>query len=78
MSVKAGEETEILRMTLAAMPTEWVIQLHQAAIDADADLILNLVATIPESDTSSAEVITDWINNFRFDKFTNLTEEIIP
>jgi PAS domain S-box-containing protein len=78
LSVKAGEETEFLRMTLAAMPAEWVIQLHQAAIDADADLILSLVATIPEFDASSAEVITDWINNFRFDKVTNLTEEIIP
>jgi CheY-like chemotaxis protein len=78
LSVKAGEETEFLRTTLAAMPAEWVIQLHQAAIDADADLILSLVATIPDFDASSAEVITDWINNFRFDKVTNLTEEIIP
>ncbi len=59
------------------MPTEWVIQLHQGAIDADADLILSLVTTIPESNTSSAETIADWINNFRFDKITNLTEKII-
>jgi CheY-like chemotaxis protein len=64
LSVKAGEETEFLRMTLAAMPAEWVIQLHQAAIDADADLILSLVATIPDFDASSAEVLADWINNF--------------
>jgi len=78
LSVKTGEETECLRMTLAAMPAEWVIQLHQAAIDADADLILSLVATIPEFDTFSADVLTDWINNFRFDKVTNLIEEILP
>ncbi len=77
LSVKAGEETEFLRTTLAAMPTEWVIQLHEGAIDADADLILSLVATIPESDTSSAEVLADWVNNFRFDKITALTENLI-
>jgi len=78
LSVKTGEETEILTTTLAAMPTEWVIQLHEGAIDADADLILSLVATIPESDAFSAEVLADWVNNFRFDKITSLTEKLIP
>ena len=78
MSVKTGEKTDFLTTTLAAMPTEWVIQLHHGAIDADADLILSLVATIPESDISSAEVLTDWVNNFRFDKITTLTEKLIP
>jgi CheY-like chemotaxis protein len=77
LSVKAGEETEFLRTTLAAMPTEWVIQLHEGAIDADADLIFSLIATIPESDISSAEVLADWVNNFRFDKITTLTEKFI-
>ena len=77
LSVKAGEATEFLTTTLVAMSTEWVIQLHHAAIDADADMILNLVATIPESDTSSAEVLADWVNNFRFDKITTLTENLI-
>ncbi|MBD1813769.1 PAS domain S-box protein, partial [Microcoleus sp. FACHB-DQ6] len=78
LSVKEGEKTENLRTTLATMPAEWVIQLHQGAIDADAELILSLVAAIPESNTSFAETIADWANNFRFDKITNLTEEIIP
>ncbi|MEG4397176.1 PAS domain S-box protein [Microcoleus sp. BROC3] len=78
LSVKAGEETEFLRTNLAAMPAEWVIQLHQAAIDADAELILSLVAVIFKSNTSFAETIADWANNFRFDKITNLTEEMIP
>ncbi|MEG4024548.1 PAS domain S-box protein [Microcoleus sp. S13C4] len=78
LSVKAGEKTENLRTTLATLPAEWVTQLHQAAIDADAELILNLVAAIPESNTSFAEAIADWANNFRFDKITNLTEENIP
>ncbi|MEG4233721.1 AAA family ATPase [Microcoleus sp. Pol11C3] len=74
LSVTAGEKTENLRTTLATLPAEWVTQLHQAAIDADAELILNLVAAIPESNTSFAEAIADWANNFRFDKITNLTE----
>lgn len=78
LSVKAEEETENLRTTLATLPAEWVIQLHQAAIDADAELILSLVTAIPESNTSFTETIADWANNFRFDKITNLTEEIIP
>ncbi|MEG4031051.1 MULTISPECIES: PAS domain S-box protein, partial [unclassified Microcoleus] len=78
LSVKEGEKTETLRTTLATMPTDWVRQLHHGAIDADAGLILSLVSTIPESDTFSAEIITDWIHNFRFDKITDLTEQIIP
>ncbi|MEG4491665.1 PAS domain S-box protein, partial [Microcoleus sp. D3_18_C4] len=78
LSVKEGEKTETLRTTLATMPTDWVRQLHHGAIDADAGLILSLVSTIPESDTFSAEILTDWIHNFRFDKITDLTEQIIP
>jgi len=78
LSVKEGEKTEFLRTTLAAMPADWVRQLHHGAIDADADLILSLVATIPEYNKSFAETIADWANNFRFDKITNLTEEMIP
>lgn len=78
LSVKEGKKTEKLRTTLATMPTDWVRQLHHGAIDADAGLILSLVSTIPESDSFSAEIITDWIHNFRFDKITDLTEQIIP
>ncbi|MEG4147396.1 PAS domain S-box protein, partial [Microcoleus sp. Pol12B5] len=78
LSVKEGEKTENLRTTLATMPTDWVRQLHHGAIDADAGLILSLVSTIPESDTFSAEILTDWIHNFRFDKITDLTEQLIP
>ncbi|MEG4198977.1 PAS domain S-box protein, partial [Microcoleus sp. Pol12A5] len=78
LSVKEEEKTENLKATLAKMPAEWLRKLDRGSIDADAHLILSLVATIPESDTSSAEVLTDWIHDFRFDKITALIEKILP
>lgn len=42
-------ERELQPKDLLVMPSEWVSALHQAAVQVDAELILDLIAQIPDS-----------------------------
>ncbi len=59
---------------LAQMPTEWVTQLHQAALCTDEKLIFSLLEQIPEESALLANTLSDWVNNFRIDKVIDLTQ----
>ncbi|MEH2110248.1 PAS domain S-box protein [Nostoc sp.] len=59
---------------LAQMPSEWVTQLHQAALCTDEKLIFSLLEQIPEESALLANTLSDWVNNFRVDKVIDLTQ----
>jgi urea ABC transporter urea binding protein len=61
---------------LAVMPDEWVAQLHQAATQAHAKLIFQLIEQIPEQNAPLASALRDFVNNFRFDKIIDLTQKL--
>ncbi|MEH2302014.1 MAG: ATP-binding protein [Nostoc sp.] len=63
-----------LEKMLAQMPTEWVTQLHQAALCTDEKLIFNLLEQIPEESAILTNTLSDWVNNFRIDKVIDLTQ----
>ncbi|MEH1939764.1 MAG: PAS domain S-box protein [Nostoc sp.] len=63
-----------LEEILAQMPTEWVTQLHQAALCTDEKLIFSLLEQIPEEAAFLANTLSDWVNNFRIDKVIDLTQ----
>lgn len=60
---------------LAVMPAEWVAQLHQAALEVDADPIFQLIEQIPQPHLTLAEGLTDLLRRFRFDEILELTED---
>ncbi|MGD1702056.1 hybrid sensor histidine kinase/response regulator [Dapis sp. BLCC M229] len=62
---------------LLAMPMEWVRNLHRSALVADADLILNLAAEIPASNSDLSETLIEYVNQLKFEDITDLTEKII-
>ncbi|MBD2678145.1 MULTISPECIES: PAS domain S-box protein [Nostoc] len=63
-----------LEEILTQMPTEWVTQLHQAALCTDEKLIFRLLEQIPEEFALLGNTISDWVNNFRIDKVIDLTQ----
>ncbi|MEH1986219.1 extracellular solute-binding protein [Nostoc sp.] len=63
-----------LEEMLAQMPTEWVAQLHQAALCTDEKLIFSLLEQIPEESALLTNTLSDWVNNFRIDKVIDLTQ----
>ncbi|MDX2211976.1 MAG: CHASE2 domain-containing protein [Oculatellaceae cyanobacterium bins.114] len=66
---------EKLSNHLAEMPTEWIIQLHQAAMKGFDDPILKLIEQIPEPQATLAYALKNWIHNFQFDKVLELTRQ---
>ncbi|NEQ34852.1 MAG: GAF domain-containing protein [Okeania sp. SIO3I5] len=62
---------------LLAMPMGWVRYLHQAALLADTDLIINLAKEIPASNSNLSQVLIDCVNQFNFEDITDLTQKII-
>lgn len=58
----------------AIMPTEWLAELHQAAIKGFDHQILHLIEQIPADNANIATILTEWANNFQFDKITNLSK----
>ncbi|MCS6813308.1 MAG: CHASE2 domain-containing protein [Cyanobacteria bacterium] len=58
---------------LAIMPPQWITDLHQAALCADDDLILQLLADIPASHQAIAQQLRTLVTKFRFDQIIHLT-----
>ena len=56
-------------------PAEWITALHQAAAQADADLVMELVAEIQPEHKLLAEGLTALVNNFRFDTIMALSKK---
>ena len=59
---------------LKIMSIEWIRQLHQAATQVDAELILDLLEEIPPNHRHLKENITALIEQFRFDLIINLSK----
>ena len=65
-----------VELTLEALPADWVADLYQAAIQADADSVLNLIDQIRDQNDSLADSLTNLVHNFRFDIIVNLTQQV--
>jgi signal transduction histidine kinase/ActR/RegA family two-component response regulator len=56
------------------LPDEWLAQLHQAAIQADADFIKGAIAQISAKSPSIAQVLTNLLRNYDFDTIIEIVE----
>ncbi|MEG4352227.1 PAS domain S-box protein [Microcoleus sp. LAD1_D3] len=59
---------------LSVMPTDWVVELHRAALCVDDNRILELIEQIPETKANLANALTDLVDNFRIDIIIDLTQ----
>ncbi|MCC5637343.1 PAS domain S-box protein [Nostoc sp. CHAB 5844] len=70
----ATSELETLKpQDLLIMPEEWRNALYQAAVQVDAEIILQLIAQIPKTHLALSERLTDLVNRFCFDEIIDLT-----
>ena len=70
---RAAQEP-LTSQTLAALPAEWIVELHDAAGRGRADLILNLVARMEHEYPLIAGGLAQLVDEFRFDRIMRLTE----
>jgi predicted ATPase/signal transduction histidine kinase/CheY-like chemotaxis protein len=62
---------------LAAMPKTWIVKFHEAALDADAELVSQLLEEIPEFPDRELLTLRSWVNKFQFEKILDLTERLV-
>jgi PAS domain S-box-containing protein len=66
-----------LTVILAAMSKKWIAKLHEAALDADSELVSQLIEEIPSSHALELIALKDWVNKFEFEKILDLTEPLV-
>jgi len=62
---------------LAAMSKEWIVELYEATIDADSELVFQLLEEIPESHAFELQTLRNWVTKFQFEKILDLTEPLV-
>ncbi|MGB7711459.1 MAG: AAA family ATPase [Microcoleus sp.] len=62
---------------LAAMSKQWMVKFHEAALDADSELVSQLLDDIPESHAFELQTLRNWVKKFQFEKILDLTEPLV-
>lgn len=60
---------------LGVMPSDWIAQLHQAAIRLEAEQVLMLIEQIPEPHNHLIKALTNLVQHFCFDEIIASTEQ---
>ncbi|MEQ9358309.1 PAS domain S-box protein [Coleofasciculus chthonoplastes] len=60
---------------LKVMPTNWIAQLHQAAIQLNSKQIIQLIQQIPPEQRLFAKALTNLVNNFRCDVIMDIAQK---
>ncbi|NJK27410.1 MAG: response regulator [Coleofasciculaceae cyanobacterium SM2_3_26] len=68
----AANTDHAIASLLAVASIEWIANLHQAAVEADADAIALLVQEIPTLDVSLVQTLQDNLQNFQFENIVAL------
>ena len=77
-SSRRSSSPELKAVCLAVMSKEWIEQLHQAAVQVDADVIFHLLEQIPASHAALAERLSDLTQRFCFDEIIEATQDVAP
>jgi len=56
------------------MPAQWLVELHNGAAICSDDIVLELIAQIPQEYAQLAQALTDLVENFQFEQLIELTE----
>jgi PAS domain S-box-containing protein len=73
MSSSPSPSTD-LSQRLAHHPLRWRQELFQAALQLDSDRVLQCIHTLTEEDADLAQILIQWVEDFRFDHLTDLLQ----
>jgi hypothetical protein len=59
------------------MPETWITQLYQAALEANTNLVLQLIGEIPETENHLIQSLTKLTRQFQFEELIDLVEPLI-
>ncbi|NJO41001.1 MAG: response regulator [Cyanobacteria bacterium CRU_2_1] len=67
-------QTNLASTAIQVMPIAWITALHQAAIQVDSDVLVQLIQEIPEVHRELTQSLTTMVEQFDYDKIIALTE----
>ncbi|XZN90687.1 MAG: AAA family ATPase [Microcoleus sp.] len=62
---------------LAGISKKWIVKLHEAALDADSELVSQILEEIPEFAALELQTLRCWVKKFQFEKILDLTEPLV-
>ncbi len=65
-----------INSAIKLMPAEWIAQLNQAAIEVDAERILQLIQQIEPTHSHLAENLANLVRNFCFDEIIDISLQV--
>ncbi len=74
------DDTEKIPLTskdFICMPQEWITQLYEAALEANTNLVLQVVGEIPQTKTRLIKSLTKLTTQFKFEQILDLVEPLI-
>ncbi|MEM8806236.1 MAG: ATP-binding protein [Cyanobacteria bacterium P01_G01_bin.38] len=63
--------------SLKRLPSQWLAELHRAAIAVDRDLILHLVQQVPSSEQTLSDHLTSQAKQFEYDAILKLIQSAV-
>ena len=70
-------ETSLIYDNLKIMSDEWIVRLYNSTLEADKNLVMQVINEIPDQEISLKRSLTKLIHNFEFEKLMDLTESLL-
>ena len=68
---------QLTEKKLEIMPGKWLLELQEATIKVDNELIFAVLEKLPNQDRELIKALTDLIHNFRYDSILELTDKAL-
>jgi signal transduction histidine kinase/FixJ family two-component response regulator len=72
-----SSELSVTSENLKVMPNSWIMQLYRSSLEADKNVVINLIGEIPDKETFLVRSLTDLAKKFQFEKLIDLTEPLL-
>lgn len=73
---KPQSKLKLTAESFQGMPFQWLVQLEQASIDLDEELVLSLIEKIPSNKTDLAKALTHLVAQFKIDEIPTIIEQL--
>ncbi|GAX35119.1 MASE1 domain-containing protein [Nodularia sp. NIES-3585] len=77
LDLHSPEESGLKSENFTCMSGEWMSQLYEAALEANTNLVLELVGEIPKTETRLIQSLTKLTRQFEFEQIVDLVEPLL-
>ncbi|QLE42918.1 response regulator [Nostoc sp. C052] len=71
------EKNDLTSDNLTCMSQEWIHQFYEAALEANTNLIIELIREIPQTETFLIQSLTKLVRKFELEQLVNLVEPLL-